>query len=172
MEEKKRKKRKRGKRTRKGERRRVKREAKKKAEKKRKGGEHQRVKCLPLRRTYGYRALAAIFGTRITVVVVAVVVENRRGARERGLKTGRGPAKNIRGGRERGGIREKSNDNNYRENGISVWARDAWGRAGWGTDQPDVIPGRVVCTEWKEEGHQGTREMERSARRERESDSA
>lgn len=38
----------------------------------------------------------------------------------------------------------------------------------WGTDQPDVIPGRVVCIEWKEEGHQGTREMERSARRERE----
>lgn len=55
------------------------------------------------------------------------MVENRRGARERGLKTGRGPAKNIRGGRERGGIREKSNDNNYRENEISVWARDAWG---------------------------------------------
>lgn len=96
-------------------------------------------------------------------------VENRRGARERGLKTGRGSAENIRGGRERGGIREKSNDNNYRENGISRWARDAWGRAGWGTDQPDVIPGRVVCTEREEEGHEGTREMERSARRESES---
>lgn len=145
---------------------------KRREKKKRKGGEHQRVKCLPLRRTYGYRALAAIFGTRITMVVVVavvvVVVENRRGARERGLKTGRGSAKNSRGGRERGGIREKSNDNNYRENGISRWARDAWRRAGWGTDQPDVIPGRVVCTEWEEEGHEGTREMERSARRERE----
>lgn len=37
-----------------------------------------------------------------------------------------------------------------------------------GTDQPDVIPGRVVCTAWEEEGHEGTREMERSAKRERE----
>lgn len=41
---------------------------KKDGKKKEKGGEHQRVKCLPLRRTNGYRALAAIFGTRISLV--------------------------------------------------------------------------------------------------------
>lgn len=44
------------------------RQKKKDGKKKEKGGEHQRVKCLPLRRTNGYRALAAIFGTRISLV--------------------------------------------------------------------------------------------------------